>query len=217
MAKTGAKSGPGGAQRASTGGLGGVVDWYRKRHPGQAREEEQLKREQRRQAREHAKRDRLRDDGTPATRAHAARVSQGSLARLYQAGHLTADQLAASQAIRQVAERIGADVAIGTVSLETRVDQSRRGDGVFFERLGAVRAEVAYTRWRRALGRDAAAVLAMVALDQSLTVAARSYRMRKANMRRLLANALDAWSGFIGEAVDEIDEATLLAAQAGVL
>mgnify|MGYP006186616665 CR=1 FL=1 len=41
-------------------------------------------------------------------------------------------------------DRIGADVAIGTVSLETRVDGGRHGDGSFFEKLGAVRSEVAY-------------------------------------------------------------------------
>ena len=194
-----------------------IHERYCQRHPAKAREERQFRKEQRERSKAHERRDRLQDGGTPETKAKAAQVQQGSIARLYQAGHITIDQLAASQEIRTVAERIGADVAIGTVSLETRVDQSRSGDGTFFERLGAVRAEVAYTNWRRALGSSAMPVLAVIALDQSVSAVARAHRLRTATARKLVSQALDCWSDFIGAACREIDEADVLAAHAGLI
>ena len=190
---------------------------YRRRHPARAKEERGFRKAQAEQARTHAKRDRLQDGGTPETRAKAAKVRQGSVARLYEAGHITIEQLAASQEIRQVTERLGADVRIGTVSLETRVDDSRRGQGAFFERLGAVRAEVAYGRWRAALGDAVLPVLAIVALEQSLTSVAKRHGMRKETARGLVSRALDAWSDFIGQVCREIDEADVLAAHAGLV
>jgi hypothetical protein len=187
-------------------------DWAR-RHPELAREERAL-----RKAHAVAQRDfGGKPDGTPETHAKAARTHQGALARLFMAGHLSIDQLASGEEIRAVHERIGRDVAIGTMSMETRVDQSRSGDGTFFERLGAVRSEVAYTRWRQWLGRSAGVVLAVLIEDLACRSAAQQWHMRDATARGLLSGALDAWRDFIGEACDEIDEATLLAAQAGIL
>ncbi|MDG6079769.1 hypothetical protein E3U23_11270 [Erythrobacter litoralis] len=190
---------------------------YRARHPERAKQEREFRKEQAERGKAHAKRDRLIDGGTPETKAKAAQVKQGSLARLYEAGHITIEQLVASQEIRTVVEQIGADVAIGTVSFETRVDDSRRGQGTFFERLGAVRAEVAYGRWRAAQGTAAAPVLAMIALDQSVTAVAKAHGMRKETVRGLLSKALDAWSEFVGQACREIDEADVLAAHAGLI
>ncbi|WP_338445935.1 hypothetical protein V5F89_12370 [Pelagerythrobacter marensis] len=161
-----------------------------------------------------------KQNGTVETHQKAARVQQGSLMRMYEAGQLTIEQLASSQSIRSVAERIGADVGIGTVSLETRVDQGRPHDGGFFERLGAVRAEVAYGRWRASIARKrggAAPVLAMIVDDMSCSEAARLFRMRKETARTRLRDALNLWPDYIGKACDEIDEATMLAAQAGIL
>lgn len=189
---------------------------YRARHPERAAEERQLKQANR------ATLKRYKADwaGTPQTREKAARVQQGALARLFMAGHLTIDQLAAAEQIRSVAERIAGDVRIGTVSLETRVDGSRSPHAPFFEKLGQVRAEVAYTRWRAqvALQRGGAApVLAMIVEDVSCTEAARRFRMRKETARARLSAALDLWGDAIGRACDEVDEASLLAAMAGLL
>jgi hypothetical protein len=75
----------------------------------------------------------------------------GRAGRLYQSGAIDAEQLAAAVEIALVHERIGADVAVKTASLETRVDVTRIGDGGFYERLGQVRREMAYTRWRSQL------------------------------------------------------------------
>tara|TARA_R110002072_G_scaffold38314_4_gene110895 strand:+ start:6441 stop:7088 length:648 start_codon:yes stop_codon:yes gene_type:complete len=184
-----------------------------RRHPARARSERALRKEQ-----EAAERDfGHKRNGTVETLQKASRVRQGSLARLYEAGQLSADQLAASQEIRTVAERIGMDVKVGTCSLEARVDNGRKGSALFFERLGAVRAEVAYGHWRRAQGDKALPLLEMIVHDQSLSATARAYGMRKETARELLSRALDAWSDYIGAACNAIDQAEMLAAQAGLI
>lgn len=59
--------------------------------------------------------------------------------------------------------------------------------------LGRVHADLAYGRWRQAVGGDAAAVLDVVVHDQGLTIVARRYRMSMARARRMLVVALDQW------------------------
>lgn len=183
---------------------------YALRHPARAREEGGFRKAQ-------ADLAKLGDyrEATPETLAKA-HVRDGALARLCLAGSINADQLAWACEIRRVVERIGADVRIGTVSLETRVDQSRFGDGTFFEKLGAVRAEVAYSLWRAWLPAPAI-VLAMIVEDLACSAAAQRFRRNTRTVRKLLTEALDAWPQFQSEACDQVDEATLLAAQAAIL
>ncbi|MBU1255107.1 MAG: hypothetical protein KKE69_12070 [Alphaproteobacteria bacterium] len=207
-------------ERAERERRGAIEASFRARHPDIARQERAMRKERVERERRYARRDKLKDGGTPETKAKAAQVRQGSLARLYERGHITIEQLAASQEIRTVGERIGADVAIGTVSLETRVDQSRAIDGTFFERLGAVRAEVAYTRWREEIGRSrkgAGPVLAMVVHDEACSAVAKHWNMRDITARALLTSALDRWGDIMGETCSAIEEADLLAMQAGLL
>ena len=184
---------------------------YARRHPERAREERGFRQAQTRLAKLGTHR-----EATPETIAKARRVQQGALARLCASGSIDADQLAWSCEIRMVHERLGADVRIGTVSLETRVDQSRHGDGSFFEKLGAVRAEVGYTRWRAALPAPGL-VLAVIVEDLGCNAAAARFSQDKRTVRKLLVDALDAWPRFQRDACDEVDEATLLAAQAAIL
>jgi hypothetical protein len=144
------------------------------------------------------------------------------LARLYASGAISIEQLGSALEIASVAEKIGSEVTVRTVSLETRVDQSMRGDGGFFEALGQVRREVAYGNWRRALpgllgGLPIAAVLEMIVEDVGVTIVARRYRMHVRRARKLLSDALDSWPSHLWSAVREVDEATLLAAQSGLL
>lgn len=193
-----------------------IEERFRKRHPEIAKAERRMRKERADREKGHGRRDRLQDGGTPETRAKAAKVRQGSIARMYEAGHLTIDQLAASQQIRAVAERLTADVRIGTFSLETRVDQSRSGTGTFFERLGAVRAEVAYRRWSAQLGK-AKAALAMILDEASLSAAAKLAGVRKATARKQLSAVLDLWGEVLGEVCGEIDEADVLAMHAGLI
>ncbi len=161
-------------------------------------------------------------DGTPETHDKASRKRQGALARLYASGAISIDQLGAAHEIAAVAERIGSDVTVRTVSLETRIDNGGGRDGAFFEALGQVRREVAYGRWRAGLpgicdGVAVAVVLDMIVGDVGVSVAARVHRIHVRRARRLLGEALDMWPGFYWDAVRQVDEATLLAAHSGLL
>lgn len=185
---------------------------WAKRHPRLAREERDL-RKSNRQAREGYGH---KVNGTPETHAKAATIRQGGLARLCTAGDIDADQLAAAVSIALVHARITADVTIGTVSYETRVDQSGAGSGMFFEKLGAVRAEVTYSLWRQRIA-EPLVVLAMIVDDIGVTRAAAQFRMRNARAKKLLIDALDLWNTMNDQVRREIDHASLAAAQAGIL
>lgn len=150
--------------------------------------------------------------GTPETLLKARHVRQGAMARLFMNGHLSIDQLAWSAEIRSCVERIGRDVAIGTISLETRVDNGYAGFRAGEESLGRVRAEMAYTRWRGQLRRPAP-VLAMIVEDRACRAVARAFRMRDAAARTLLIDALDLWPDCCGWARDRVDEDDLVAAR----
>lgn len=185
---------------------------WAKRHPKLAREEREL----RLFNRDVIKGFGHKVNGTPETHAKASLVRQGALARLYEAGDIDAEQLAASVSIVAVHARIIGPVTIGTVSYETRVDQSASGGHLALERLGAVRAEVTYSHWRQQIT-DPAAVLAMIVEDLGVTRAAQKFRMRTAKAKKLLTDALDLWIEMNGRICREIDDASLAAAQAGIL
>lgn len=159
-------------------------------------------------------------NGTPQTHehAHAARTREGSLARLYNTGAIDAHQLGAAIDIASVAERIGADVAVRTASLETRIDSGRRGDGKFYEALNQVRREVAYSRWRSQVRGPIGAVLDMIVGDAvGFTIVARRYRMHNRRAKQLLIDALDLWPKIYGEVRKQIDDAALDSAHAELL
>jgi hypothetical protein len=180
-------------------------------HPRRAAQEQALGRERRTIRKEFGRNDVT--PGTPETRFRASRTHQGALARLFMAGDITLDQLSASAEIAAVAERIGSEVRVRTTSVETRVDVSRAHDGAFFESLGAVRREVAYTRWRASLdclGKGGKpVVLAMIIEDVGVRAAAQRCGMRDARAKRLLGLALDLWFAVIGAVVKEIDREDL--------
>lgn len=155
-------------------------------------------------------------DGTPETLAHAATLTtrEGSLARMWREGSLSDEQLGSAVAIARVHARIGADVAIATASLETRIDGGRLGPERFFEKLGAVRAEVAYTRWRSAIGANVALVLDIVGGTDGLVAAAQHHRMGHRKARRILTDALDRWPAILGAVAREVDDDAVIAAWA---
>lgn len=184
---------------------------YARRHPERARDERELRRQNAALGPDWSH----KREGTPETHARAARTTQGALLRLYMSGAIDANQLAWSAEIARVHAQIVRDVVPATVSLETRVDQSRSGDGAFFEALGRVRAEIAYTAWRAALPK-AGVVLAMITEDLPVSAAARRFGMRTARAKLLLINALDHWPYFMDDARRQVDAADLAAAQAGL-
>ncbi len=185
---------------------------YAARHPQRARDERRL-----RQAQKALGPDwRHKREGTPETHARAARTVQGALSRLYMSGAIDANQLAWAAEIARVHAQIVREVVPATVSLETRVDQSRSGDRAFFEALGRVRAEIAYSAWRASLPK-AGVVLAMITEDVGVSVAARRFGMRTASAKAALINALDRWPGEMDMARQSVDAAELAAAHAGLL
>ncbi|QSR16050.1 hypothetical protein [Novosphingobium sp. KA1] len=185
---------------------------WAERHPRQARDEEQLQRYNASTKKNWAH----RTSGTPETHAKAAATRQGAVARLFETGDIDAFQLSAAVSIAATHARITGDVTVSTVSFETRVDQSGRADASFFEKLGTVRAEVAYTNWRRRIEHQAL-VFAILIDDVGISIAAKRFGMRNARAKKILIDALDLWEQFSIEACKSIDDATLLAAQAGIL
>ncbi len=185
-------------------------DWWQRAHPAAWAEEVALGREAAKIAawRKHE------SHGTPETLIKASRVKQGALARLFMAGHISIDQLAWSAEIRAVIERIGRDVTVRSISLETRVDNGFAGNQLEEESLGRVRAEVAYSRWRAGLVQDGAKaaglVLAIIAEDRAVRSAARAFGMRDITARALLTDALDLWPDCYGWARDRVDENDLV-------
>jgi hypothetical protein len=192
------------AVRAATS----TPDWWARAHPALAAEEAALARQGAVVAdwRKHEA------HGTAETLLKARHVQQGAMARLFMNGHLSIDQLAWSAEIRTVAERIGRDVAIGSISFETRVDNGFSGHRLAEESLGRVRAEMAYSKWRGRLKRPAP-VLAMIVEDLALRSVARAFRMRDVGARMLLIDALDDWPDCWGWARDRVDEDDLVAMQ----
>lgn len=158
--------------------------------------------------------------GTPETLEHAetVRTRQGSIARLYASGAIDAEQLGGAAEIAGVYELIGNDVTVRTADYGCRVDTFRHGDG-FYEALGRVRMEMAYSRWRATVGRygPIAAILDMIVGDVGVTIVARRHRMHHRRAKQLLVDALDHWQTMKRAARDAVDPATLAAAHAGIL
>jgi len=193
------------------------ADWAAA-HPALARAEARLGAEQRKAERDFGH----KVHGTTETHARAARTRQGAIARLYQGGHVTIDQLGAAMELVAAHEGIGVSLGIRTVSLETRVDTSKRADSQFYEALGAVRREVTFSRWRSELverhGPKALTLARLVAIeDVALRSAAQRVRMRDAGARELLRHALNLWNAIGRDVHKEIDPAILAAAQAAIL
>lgn len=205
---------PGAAEKQRALQAEAAKDAWAKRHPDAARAERGFRKDRA----ELLDRWDHKNDGTPETHEHASRRNQGALVRLYLSEAIDAEQLASAVEIATVAERIGADVAVKTASLETRVDVTRMGDGTFYEKLAQVRREVAYTRWRSEVRGPIAPILDMIVGEPvGFTVIAKRYRMHNRRAKRLLLDALDLWPRIFGEVRKEIDPATLAAAQAGIL
>ena len=154
--------------------------------------------------------------GTPETIARASGQHQGSLARLCRDGAINANQLAAAEEIRNTVESIRADVALPIASWETRVDSGFRADAVFFERLGGVRLEMAYSRWRWQVDGPIALLLDMIVEDEAYSRAAQRHRVSPKRAKALLIAALDLWWRIRGHVGALVDPATLAAAQSGM-
>ena len=79
-----------------------------------------------------------------------------------------------------------------------------------------MRAEQAYTAWRKALPKPAP-VLAMIVEDLGANEVARRFGMDKRTAVKLLIEALDAWPRHCAAAWKAIDAADVLAFHAGLI
>lgn len=117
---------------------------------------------------------------------------EGAIARLVVTGALDVHQLAAAEEIATAHQAISADVAVRTA----RYEQRGSGGGpnaASAERIGAVLREMAYSRWREAIGADGAMLLAIIIDDMGLVEAARRWRMSNRRAKAILIRALDGW------------------------
>lgn len=159
-----------------------------------------------------------KNEGTPETHEQASRKSQGSLARMFMAGDLTADQLAWAVDIADVAERIESDVAVRVVSYEPRIDCQASGRDTLVEGIRRVRLEMAYSWWRQRIEDPKRAILDMLTGEpKSFSAVARLYRTHKRSMRKKLFHAIDLWPEALKYAELEVDDASLAAAHAGLI
>lgn len=183
---------------------------WAKRHPGAAAAEAALARANACNARDFGH----KVHGTVETHAKAARTRQGALARLHAAGRIDTIELGRAAEIAAIHARIVSGIGIRTVSLETRVDVSRRsGRGI--ETLAQVRRQMAYTRWRSRL-RQPGPVLAMICDDIGVSVAAKRWRMRNSRALELLRDALGEWPEALHWARVEVDDDDLARAEARI-
>jgi hypothetical protein len=150
-----------------------------------------------------------KNEGTPETHEQASRHNRGALIRLYKNGTIDSEQLMAAEEINRVHERISSDVSVRTASLETRVDVTRYGDGSFFERLGQVRRELAYSEWRKLLPCPAPVLDMLTGEPAGFTVVARRYRMHNRRALQLLIHALDLWPQVLGPICKAVDQKAL--------
>jgi hypothetical protein len=146
--------------------------------------------------------DRLRDasawdhkrEGTFQTHAHANRQRQGSIARLFQDGFISREELQDACEIAYAAELIERDVALKVARYDFRVDFLGSNTDLLAERIGRVRLEIAYTYWRKRIPQPRAAVLAMLTGEtKSYTRVAAEYRMGKKRAKKLVLSALAMW------------------------
>ncbi|MBG6116771.1 hypothetical protein IWY39_000575 [Sphingobium sp. JAI105] len=155
--------------------------------------------------------------GTPETHEAHRRQRPGAIVRLHASGYLDDDELAYAEQIAAIAYRIMADVTVRTASLETRIDGSRHGDA-FFEALGAVWNEMAYSRWRTAIGpANAKLVLDIIVRDVGVARAAVLHGVHVRRARRMLTDALALWAQTHRTVRDEVTPADLAAAHVGLI
>lgn len=131
--------------------------------------------------------------GTPETIAHleARQRRPGAIARLYASGAIDADQLAAADKIATTYRAVTADAPLRTASWETRTGGGGPGDAELLP-LGSALGEFALEWWVGRI-RQPQAMLAIVAQDVALTIAARRHGLSVPKARALVGDALTTW------------------------
>jgi hypothetical protein len=132
-----------------------------------------------------------------------------ALAMMHERGAITPAQFFAAWQIAMTAELIQRAVSVKGASLEARVDQSGSARDHSIERLGHVRREQTYTRWRLTLPTPKRLVIDMVVSERPLVATARVYRVPWRKARDILIAALDRWIDIERRVADELDQEDL--------
>lgn len=135
-----------------------------------------------------------RNGGTPETVAQLQYRQRrpGAIARLHASGAIDADQLAAADKIATTYRAVTADAPLRTASWETRTGGGGGPGDAALLPLGSVLGEWALQWWLASI-RQPDAMLAIVAGDVALTVAAHRHALSVPKTRDLVREALDTW------------------------
>lgn len=144
------------------------------------------------------------------------RKSISSLVRMHGTGKIDNAQFEAAMRIGRIAERIEGAVGVRCASLEARVDCSNGSRDVLLERLGQVRDEIAYGRWRRQIPLPRRMILDMILVDRPLATTARIHGKRWEAARETFIRALDLFNELRERVGKEVDERDLDSAHARI-
>ena len=158
------------------------------------------------EARRHGLTESLVRDDEGRTWQSYKRRSSSALALMREKGQLTDEQFYSAQRIAEIAEMIERTVAVGSASMEARVDCSGSARDALNESLYRVRAEGAYTEWRSKLPLPRRMVIDMVTQDAGLKAIARAHNMGWPRAQRELSEALDRWPDIFARYVKAIEQ-----------
>lgn len=144
-------------------------------------------------------------DGPHRTRTYHRRRTS-ALKAMCDRGNLSDLQYYAALQIARIAERIERDAAVGSASMEARVDCSGSAKDKLVESLYDVRAERAYTEWRQSLPIPRRMIVDMVTRDYRLKAIAARHNMGWPRAQRLLRNALDDRGDIFARSMRAIDQ-----------
>lgn len=152
--------------------------------------------------------------GTPETLERINRVPrrqrQSPLVRMYHAGKISIDELAAAEQIVSVIEMIQRAVSPKTSNLEARVDCSGAAKDVLVEGLNRIRMETAYRLWRDQLPEPRQMILEMIQTNQPYTEQARKFRVNWRTARKRLITSLQNWIFIFEETQKSVSAADVL-------
>lgn len=115
------------------------------------------------------------------------------LLALFDRGAITQEQLKAAEEIAGVVEMRGRAVSVQCASLEARVDNGGPSTDILAERIGRVRLELSYSRWRDRLPHPKLMILEMLLKQCPLKHTAARYRMGWPRAKARLVRALESW------------------------
>jgi len=141
---------------------------------------------------------------------------QSALFRMHQNGTLDNDQFVAAQTIMFIHEMIKRGADVKCASLEARVDNGGGNRDASYEALKQVRAEMAYTIWRKRLPAPRPLVLEMLTAPRPMSATARKYKMGWRKARERFVRSLDEFARIHREVTKVVKNEDILRAHDGL-